>query len=117
MTPQYDSFKQIILEFISGKKYEPVGEKKLFSKLKIDTKFHELCKQILKDLLDSKVIVFKRKQYLLNKPAKEVMTGVIRVHNKGFGFVVLDHPGGYAQDIFIPKHLTENAVDGDRVEI
>ena len=114
---QYDSFKQIILEFINGKKYEPVGEKKLFSKLKIEPKFHELCRKILQDLVDEKVIVVKRKQYLLNKPAKEVMTGVIRVHNKGFGFVVLDHPGGYAQDIFIPKHLTENSVDGDRVEV
>ncbi|MGH2639309.1 MAG: RNB domain-containing ribonuclease, partial [Rhabdochlamydiaceae bacterium] len=39
------------------------------------------------------------------------------MHAKGFGFVVLDHPAAYPQDIFIPKHLTENAVDGDRVEV
>ncbi len=114
---QYHSFKQVILEYIQGKKYEPMGEKTLFSKLKIPQKFHELCRNILQDLIKEKIIVFKRKQFLLNKPAKEVLTGIIRVHTKGFGFVVLDNPTAYSQDIFIPKHLTENAVDGDKVEV
>ena len=89
---QYSSFKQVILEYLQGKKYEPLGEKSLFSKLKIPAKFHELCKQILKDLIDEKIIVFKRKQYHLNKPAKEILVGVIRLHAKGFGFVQLQQP-------------------------
>ncbi len=114
---QYASFKQVILEYLQGKKYEPLGEKSLFSKLKIPAKFHELCKQILKDLIDEKIIVFKRKQYHLNKPAKEILVGVIRLHAKGFGFVQLQQPAPYSEDIFIPKHLTENAVDGDKVEV
>ncbi len=115
--PQYETFKQVILEYIQGKKYEPVGEKSLFSKLKINSKFQGLCRQILKDLMHEGVLLYKRKQFHLNKPLKEVLTGVIRVHSKGFGFVVLDPPTAYSQDIFIPKHLTENAVDGDRVEV
>lgn len=45
------------------------------------------------------------------------MTGTIRVHPRGFGFVVPDDPKKYPQDVFIPKHLTDNAVDGDRVEV
>lgn len=114
---QYDSFKQVILEYLQGKKYEPIGERALLSKLKITPKFHGVCRQILKELLSEGVIVLKRKQFHLNKPAKELLTGVIKMHSKGFGFVVLDHPGVYTQDIFIPKHLTENAVDGDRVEV
>src|SRR5581483_8112925 len=32
-------------------------------------------------------------------------------------FVVPDNSADYPQDIFIPKHLTDNAVDGDRVEV
>ncbi len=115
--PQYSSFKQVILEYLQGKKYEPTGEKTLFSKLKIAPKFQGLCRQILKDLMDEGIILLKRKQFHLNKPAREVLSGVIRMHSKGFGFVVLDHPGTYTQDIFIPKHLTENAVDGDKVEV
>jgi ribonuclease R len=115
--PQYDSFKQVILEYLQGKKYEPLSEKSLFSKLKIPAKFQEICRQILKDLVDEGIILVKRKQFHLNKPAREILSGVIRMHAKGFGFVVLDHPGAYTQDIFIPKHLTENAVDGDKVEV
>ena len=41
-------------------------------------------------------------------------TGVIKIHNRGFGFVTLD-TNKNIQDIFIPKHLTKQAVDGDRV--
>ena len=115
--PQYDSFKQVILEYVSGKKYEPLGEKSIFSKLKIPAKFQPLCKEILEELVKTKILVFKAKQYHFNKPARELLSGVIKVHVKGFGFVVLDNPGAYSQDIFIPKHLTENAVDGDRVEV
>ncbi|MDJ0652077.1 MAG: ribonuclease R [Simkaniaceae bacterium] len=43
--------------------------------------------------------------------------GVIHVHPKGFAFVSPDDQKKYSEDIFIPKHLKRNAVDGDRVEI
>lgn len=115
--PQYQTFRQVILEYLRGKKYEPSGEKTLFSKLKIPPKFHEVCSQVLKDLVQEGILVTKRKQYHLNKPTQELASGVIRVHPKGFGFVELDAPAPYPQDIFIPKHLTESAVDGDRVEV
>lgn len=44
-------------------------------------------------------------------------TGTLRVHPRGFGFLVPDEREIYPEDIFIPKHLTRGAVDGDRVEI
>jgi ribonuclease R len=47
----------------------------------------------------------------------DLMTGTLRLHARGFGFVVPDQPLRWPQDIFIPKHLTENAVDGDHVEV
>jgi len=46
-----------------------------------------------------------------------VAHGVIHVHAKGFGFVSPDDSKLYPQDVFIPKHLKGNAVDGDRVEV
>ncbi|MBI3508225.1 MAG: RNB domain-containing ribonuclease [Chlamydiia bacterium] len=49
----------------------------------------------------------------MKKEASERIEGQISVHPKGFGFVkVTDGP-----DIFIPKHLTLDAVDGDVVEV
>lgn len=39
------------------------------------------------------------------------------MHPRGFGFVIPDDKKESDQDIFIPKHLTQNAVDGDAVEV
>lgn len=44
----------------------------------------------------------------------KTLVGIIRMHPKGFGFVTNDQ---LPHDVFIPKHLTDNAVDGDTVEI
>lgn len=44
----------------------------------------------------------------------ETLVGTIRMHPRGFGFVTNDK---IPHDVFIPKHLTDNAVDGDLVEI
>lgn len=48
---------------------------------------------------------------------REIVSGTIRMHPRGFGFVVPDTPSSPPQDIFIPRHLSDNAVDGDRVEV
>lgn len=64
-----------------------------------------------------------RKKRSRNSPQKskqaesKVITGTLRVHPRGFGFVVPEDATQSAQDIFIPKHLTDNAVDGDLVEV
>ncbi|QVL57115.1 MAG: VacB/RNase II family 3'-5' exoribonuclease [Simkaniaceae bacterium] len=47
----------------------------------------------------------------------DITQGVIHVHPKGFAFVSPDDREKYPEDIFIPKHLKGNAVDGDRVEV
>lgn len=39
------------------------------------------------------------------------------MHQRGFGFVIPDNPKDSKEDVFIPKHLTEDAVDGDQVEV
>ncbi|HUD02013.1 MAG TPA: ribonuclease R, partial [Rhabdochlamydiaceae bacterium] len=115
--PNYETFKQIILEYVRGKKYLPLGEKELFKKLSISPKFLALCRMILEDLVKEGVLDFNQKKYGMRGPPRDLMTGTIRVHSKGFGFVVPDHKAQYPQDIFIPKHLTDGAVDGDRVEV
>lgn len=113
-SPQYKTFKQVILEYLRGKKFEPLGEKALFQKLSIAPKFFPLCRSILKELVKEGVVTLQKKQYVRKEPEKELIAGTIRVHAKGFGFVQTDH---YPQDIFIPKHLTDGAVDGDKVEV
>ncbi|NGX60390.1 MAG: Ribonuclease R [Chlamydiae bacterium] len=46
-----------------------------------------------------------------------IITGKVRMHPRGFGFVIPDDRSKCSEDIFIPRHLTNNAVDGDTVEV
>ncbi len=114
---QYDNFSKVILQFLSGRSYEPMGQAALFKRLNIPPQFHDLCKQIMTDLLRDDLIVVNKKQFSLKVAKQETITGTLRVHTRGFGFLVADHPSEASQDIFIPKHLTDGAVDGDRVEV
>ncbi len=47
----------------------------------------------------------------------EIATGTLRVHPKGFGFLIPDERDRFPLDIFIPRRFTKGAVDGDYVEV
>lgn len=55
------------------------------------------------------------------RPKKEetgvIAKGVIRIHPRGFGFLVPTDRKAFPEDIFIPRHLTNGAVDSDTVEV
>lgn len=51
------------------------------------------------------------------KKITHLATGTIRVHTRGFGFLIPDDRPQFPQDIFIPKRAIKGAVDGDRVEV
>ena len=48
---------------------------------------------------------------------QKIIEGVIHIHAKGFGFVTPSESTNFSEDVFIPKHLKKNAIDGDLVEI
>lgn len=50
------------------------------------------------------------------KPEPSIVTGIIRIHPRGFGFLIPDNRELFPEDVFIPRHSTEGAVDGDTVE-
>ncbi len=59
-----------------------------------------------------------RKRILITRKREKIyVVGRLRLHPKGFGFVECDDKVRYPQDIFIPRHCINHAVDGDRVEV
>lgn len=62
-------------------------------------------------------MVKKKAPLYPKKIEPEIMIGTLRMHHRGFGFVIPENPTAFPQDVFIPKHLTDNAVDGDKVEV
>jgi ribonuclease R len=113
----YDNFSKVIQQFLRGKRYTPMGKLALFKKLNIPSALHPLCTQILDDLVKQGIVQQIKKQFSLKKPEVETLIGTLRMHPRGFGFVVPEQPSLYPQDIFIPKYATDNAVDGDKVEV
>lgn len=101
-----------LLQYIQGRRYTPSSLTELTQELDIADVHHRLFKEILDDLVEKGEIALRSDKYTLpNAPG--LISGTISVHPKGFGFVrCIEGP-----DVFIPRHLIKDAVDGDTVEV
>lgn len=129
----FHNIMNAIEQFMSGKSYSPQTESEIGARLHIPEQHRQLLHQILTELVNQKKVQLHlgRYTYCHNqthsktpenngayKPvASSIVTGIIHMHPRGFGFVQLENTTLYSEDIFIPKPYTNNAVDGDRVEV
>lgn len=104
-------------QFMQGKNFAPLTAMELLKKLNLPKEHKEIFKSVLKEIAAKGVAKFSKGRYYPFKPNVDVVKGVIKLHRRGFGFVAPENTKLYDQDIFIPKHLTQNAVDGDTVEV
>jgi ribonuclease R len=80
----------------------------------------EILSEVLKALIEEGILAFEHGKFTCKKnmvSTPDTVTGILRLHPRGFGFVKPENATITTQDIFIPKHLTMQAVDGDTVEI
>lgn len=108
---------RITEQFISGKSFKSLTQEELMKRLALPEQHKEIFSSVLKQLISQNLVSLIDGHYSWKHPAEDVITGVIKIHARGFGFVQTDPSSNYSQDIFIPKHLTKNAVDGDSVEV
>jgi ribonuclease R len=104
-------------QFMTGKSFVPLPLEQLMDRLSLPIQHKEIFIEVLHQLADQNLVVMDKDKFSWKGSTDDVMTGILRVHPRGFGFVVADHPLLHPQDIFIPKHLTMNGVDGDHVEV
>lgn len=102
---------------LSERGYRPLKASELMQKIELlpenEPRFHDLITQLIKD----DAIEVRNGRISLRQDENAVATGVLRVHPRGFGFLQPEDRKKYPEDIFIPRHLTLNAVDGDQVEV
>lgn len=103
-------------QYVQGRSYFPLSLQGLMQKLGLPEQHTEIFKDVLQVLVKEKQIKLKSGVYEFQKENEDVVTGIIHMNPRGFGFVTQDVPSGEG-DIFIPKHVTLNAVDGDHVEV
>lgn len=105
------------MQFMQGKAYRPMKREELFEKLHFVEQHGDLFKAVLEDLAQQGKVKYENSLYSWKQDDKMVATGVIRMHPRGFGFVQLADNSHFTQDIFIPKPFTQDAIDGDTVEV
>lgn len=106
------NLSKTLVQFIRGKRYTPSTFSELCKQLDIADIHRPLFKEILIELVDKGELALQREKYIIPSSA-QLITGTISVHSKGFGFV----RNTAGPDVFIPKHLAKDAVDGDTVEV
>jgi ribonuclease R len=113
----FENYVKLIIQFMGGRGYLPLSIEELICKLHIPDQHETLFTKALTHLLKEKEIEQKVGRLGLKAVDNLIATGILRMHPRGFGFLQPDNPVEFPQDIFIPKHLTKNAVDGDVVEV
>ncbi len=113
----YHNLLRVAEEFIQGKNFASLSINAIMRKLNLPEELLPPFKRALDSLVQKGLCNFSNGLYQPKRQPHEVATGIIRINPRGFGFVNPDDASLFPQDIFIPKHLTQNAVDGDRVEV
>lgn len=113
----FQNLFKVTQQFMKGKGFVALSEEDLKERLHIPPQHDNIFHDVLEEMLSKKMIELSRGRYMLKQISRDVVTGILRVHPRGFGFLQPDDPSLYPQDIFIPKHLTQNAIDGDTVEV
>ncbi|MEM1283284.1 MAG: VacB/RNase II family 3'-5' exoribonuclease [Chlamydiota bacterium] len=102
---------------MKGRSFVSLSLQELIDKLRIPPQHRKMFLDVLNTLVSNDEATYKNNTYRWNREHTDTISGVIRVHPRGFGFVEPEKPNVFSEDIFIPKHLTQNAVDGDKVEV
>jgi ribonuclease R len=108
-----ENLSRTLLQYVQGKRYEPMSPEELHEELSIAPVHTELFHELVQELIAHKQLSLVRGRVSMAAAAAQLATGTISVHPKGFAFVKT----GDGPDVFIPKHLVRDAVDGDLVEV
>jgi ribonuclease R len=107
------SLEHRIYEFMSNEKYIPLKQHELAKALKIKAGERAEFRHVLYEMeRRGKITCLRKNRWALPEKAHEI-TGVLRMHSRGFGFVTPDAPGN--EDIYIPEESMDVALDGDQV--
>ncbi len=113
----FNNLLKITEQFMRGKSFMPLSLEVLMQRLALPPQHEEIFQEVLNKLQQQGLIESKEEKYEWKKSQADVVTGILKMHPRGFGFVQVTIPKNFEQDIFIPKHLTKNGVDGDVVEV
>lgn len=114
----YQNFLKATEQYVVGKGYKPSSFEALCKKLCLHEQHIQIFQRVLEHLVTSNVLYLDGGRYYHEEhEVIPVVKGTLIVHPRGFAFLQPDKSYGLTQDIFIPKHLTMNAINADIVEV
>lgn len=136
----FDNLLKVTYEYIKGRRYSPQSKESLIQRLNIHQDHLDIFESVLRDLKESGKVNESSSRFLptseqpdlkqampqtqqglqqqivsTKSTSAKIITGTIKVHPRGFGFV--EPEDSSEQDIFIPKPYMLNAIDSDVVEV
>lgn len=113
----FQNLLKVTYEYIKGRHYSPQDKQSLIERLKIHSDHLDIFEEVLKDLKTGGKVEEAGDKLVPQKeePKDEIVVGTIKMHPRGFGFVVLKDSS--QPDIFIPKPYVNGAIDSDVVEV
>ncbi|MDH3271957.1 MAG: ribonuclease R [Gemmatimonadota bacterium] len=101
-----------VTEALAASPRGPLKTKELARALDIPTHEYRSFRDLLESMeRDGRVVRIRGRRYAL--PAKlDLVTGTLSVTRDGHGFV---RPEDTGEDVYVPRHRLDNAMDGDRV--
>lgn len=120
-----ENFYQVIQQFVNGKQFRPITFHDLAAKLSIIEDHLQQFQGVLEQLVQEGKILLEKGLYQaaevfvapLEKIPENSIQGTIRVNPRGFGFVEVEGDNKWQEDIFIPRHSINQAIDGDKVQV
>jgi len=113
----FQNLKRTVEQHMGAHSFSAFTIRDLIQRLRLAPQHEPILHDILSFLEKNGQVKLSGGSFTWQERNTDVVTGILRVHPRGFAFLQADDPSLYPEDVFIPKHLTENAVDGDRVEV
>ena len=107
--------KARILEHVASRHYAPGTVDELCEAMNISADQRDAFTEAIDHLLDEGHVVAGTEDTIALPPPGDTMTGTLRRHEKGFGFLSPDNPTEHG-DLFIPPGKLGDAMSGDRVK-
>src|SRR5213596_3285416 len=102
-----------ILALLGSADYRPLDKSELAKALGRKSGVRMRLNQTLRELERAGEIARIRKNRYVLPPVVDLVTGALRIHQAGYGFLISEKPG--EPDTFIPAENTGTAMHGDRV--
>jgi len=106
--------KDQILDHMAQAQYEPAKLKELARLMGVEQTDYRAFRSLVRSLADAGGLVRGRNNRYFHPNRIKGITGILKVHRKGFGFVGRK---GAESDIFVPRGEMRGALDGDMVRI